>query len=222
MHEGHRERIRQRIEQDGLDSLQPHELLEYLLFFTNKRKNTNEIGHRLINTFGGIDKVFDASESELCKVEGVGPISAQFLSLVPALCRCYLTAKQGRKQQFISLDRIVKQVTPEFFGANSEICIVTFYDIAMNWIKSDKIVSGNFRAVSVDVSKIVANAISVNAAHVVIAHNHLNNQAIPSQEDVNLTTLLRNSLSLLNIKLVDHLIICPNGSFYSFREEGHL
>lgn len=75
-HKGHRQRMRARVEQYGLESLEPHEALEYVLYITNTRKDTNGLAHVLINRFGDFAGVLDASEEDLLTVEGVGPSTA--------------------------------------------------------------------------------------------------------------------------------------------------
>ena len=74
LHQGHRERMRERIAQQGFESLADHEALEVLLYLTNPRKNTNVMAHALHRAVRQISaRVLDAEEEELCKVEGVGP-----------------------------------------------------------------------------------------------------------------------------------------------------
>ena len=72
-HQGHRQRMRERVQNYGLDSLAEHEALEYVLYLTNAQKDTNGIAHDLIDRFGDFAAVLEASEEELCTVEGVGP-----------------------------------------------------------------------------------------------------------------------------------------------------
>ena len=72
-HKGHRQRMRERVQSYGLDSLAEHEALEYVLYLTNAQKDTNGIAHDLIDRFGDFAAVLEASEEELCTVEGVGP-----------------------------------------------------------------------------------------------------------------------------------------------------
>lgn len=67
-HEGHRQRMRARVEQYGLESLAPHEALEYLLYITNARRDTNGIAHALLERFGSFAGVLEASEEDLCRV----------------------------------------------------------------------------------------------------------------------------------------------------------
>ena len=80
-HQGHRQRMRERVQNYGLDSLAEHEALEYVLYLTNAQKDTNGIAHDLIDRFGDFAAVLEASEEELCTVEGVGPAT-------PGCCIC--------------------------------------------------------------------------------------------------------------------------------------
>ena len=87
VHENHRERMRRRVEKYGLDSLEEHEALEYLLFFVIPRRDTNPLAHALIGRFGSFAGVLEASEEELRTVEGIGPAAARFLHMLPAVDR---------------------------------------------------------------------------------------------------------------------------------------
>ena len=94
-HQGHRQRMRERVQNYGLDSLAEHEALEYVLYLTNAQKDTNGIAHDLIDRFGDFAAVLEASEEELCTVEGVGPATARMLHLLPQICRYYSPRSAG-------------------------------------------------------------------------------------------------------------------------------
>ena len=79
-HQGHRQRMRERVQNYGLDSLADHEVLEYILYTTNAQRDTNEIAYNLLERFGDFASVLEASEEELCTVEGIGPTSARPVS----------------------------------------------------------------------------------------------------------------------------------------------
>ena len=72
LHEGHRKRMKERFIKSGLDDFAPHNILELLLFYSIPRGDTNPVAHRLIDTFGSLSGVFDATPEELAKVDGVG------------------------------------------------------------------------------------------------------------------------------------------------------
>lgn len=83
LHAGHRQRVRQRFLQTGLEHFQDHEALELLLFYAIPRRDVNETAHLLLNRFGSLSGVLDAPEEELCEIPGVGPGVSHFLNLIP-------------------------------------------------------------------------------------------------------------------------------------------
>lgn len=87
IHDGHRERLRERYLKEGLDSFDEHSVLELLLCYSIPREDTNPIAHRLINAFGSLDAVLRADAKELIKVEGVGEKSALLISLTGDITR---------------------------------------------------------------------------------------------------------------------------------------
>ena len=89
IHEEHRARMQERVARDGLTSLAAHEVLEYLLYFSIPRRDTNPLAHRLIQHFGGFCQVLDASEEELMQVQGIGPASARLLHSFRDVARFY-------------------------------------------------------------------------------------------------------------------------------------
>ena len=104
IHDGHRQRVYDRLRKEGLDSFSPHNVLELLLFFSSPRADTNEIAHRLIDRFGSVAAVLDAPESELVKVNGVGEYSATLIKLIPQLARYVIRFNArllSQRRQFI-------------------------------------------------------------------------------------------------------------------------
>ena len=82
MHAGHRERIRQRLINENLESFESHEILEFLLCYSISRQDVNALAHRLLDRFGNLESVLSASVEELSRTEGLGIYSAQWLNLV--------------------------------------------------------------------------------------------------------------------------------------------
>ena len=85
LHEGHRGRLKERFLEQGIDSFEPHNILELLLFYSIPRKDTNEIAHELLKSFGTLKGVFDADFNDLIKVDGIKENSATLLKLIPAI-----------------------------------------------------------------------------------------------------------------------------------------
>jgi DNA repair protein RadC len=89
IHDGHRQRLKERFLEQGLDSFTKYQALELMLFYCIPRQNTNDIAHRLIEHFGSVSQTLDADIEELCSVEGIGLSAATFLKLLPAVARYY-------------------------------------------------------------------------------------------------------------------------------------
>ena len=81
-HSGHRERMRQRVQDRGFEGLEPHEIIEYLLFHSIHRQNVNGLAHRLIDRFGSVEGVLEAELPDLEAVPGVGASTARWLALM--------------------------------------------------------------------------------------------------------------------------------------------
>ena len=127
-HEGHRQRMRARVEQYGLESLAPHEALEYLLYITNARRDTNGIAHALLERFGSFAGVLEASEEELCRVPGVGPASARMLHLLPEVSRYYEHSRTSTEGALTTTERLAAYLKPRFAGAKQEKALLLSLD----------------------------------------------------------------------------------------------
>ena len=119
-HKGHRQRMRARVEQYGLESLEPHEALEYVLYITNTRKDTNGLAHVLMDRFGDFAGVLDASEEDLLTVEGVGPSTARMLHLLPQVGRYYTQCAVNGKKCMKTTDQLVEYLMAQFAGTVQE------------------------------------------------------------------------------------------------------
>ena len=127
-HTGHRQRMRARVEQYGLESLEPHEALEYVLYITNTRKDTNGLAHVLMDRFGDFAGVLDASEEDLLTVEGVGPSTARMLHLLPQVGRYYTQCAVNGKKCMKTTDQLVEYLMAQFAGTVQERALLTALD----------------------------------------------------------------------------------------------
>lgn|GEM_PF-5060958 len=107
IHSGHRERMRKKLLQDTNDLLEPHELLEILLFYCIPRRNTNEIAHFLLKKFGSVSRIFEATPKELEKVSNVGKKSICLFSVLGELKR--RIEKEKHKSKSISTSKDFKE-----------------------------------------------------------------------------------------------------------------
>ena len=99
VHDGHRARMKARFVRSGLDNFDDHSVLELLLFYAVPRRDVNELAHALLDHFGTLDAVFEASFEDMMRVPGVGENVATLFTLIPQVGRRYQMAK--RRQQTI-------------------------------------------------------------------------------------------------------------------------
>lgn len=185
-----------------------HNLLELLLFYSIPRKDTNEIAHRLIDTFGSLNGVFDAPYERLMEVEGVGESSALLLSIVPGICRRYVEGMTDKKKLNLSTPESVGEyVVKKYYGCKTEIFYMLCLDAVGTLINCCKLSEGTKGTVIVDKRIMLEVALRNNADKVVFVHNHPNGIAAPSRDDLEMTCDLSAVLSTVGIRLADHFIV---------------
>ena len=127
-HKGHRQRMRERVQSYGLDSLAEHEALEYVLYLTNAQKDTNGIAHDLIDRFGDFAAVLEASEEELCTVEGVGPATARMLHLLPQISRYYGRSRTSTTRCIKTTEQMGSYLMAKFAWSDYERAMLVSLD----------------------------------------------------------------------------------------------
>ena len=206
---------------EGIESFEPHNILELVLFGGITRKNTNEIAHRLIDTFGFCG-TFDADYEELLKVEGVGPAAAAQIKLAMSVCRKYNELKYSDIKIIKDIEHAAQYMQSSFLGRDREMLTLLCLD-ASGTIKNYSVIAeGSVNSVHMDVRKLVETALKYKASAVFVAHNHPGSNALPSAEDIRVTQKLLGTLSDLGIKLMDHFVFAPDGDFVSFTESNLL
>lgn len=220
-HKGHRQRMRERVQSYGLDSLAEHEALEYVLYLTNAQKDTNGIAHDLIDRFGDFAAVLEASEEELCTVEGVGPSTARMLHLLPQISRYYGRSRTSTTCCIKTTEQMGSYLMAKFAWSDCERAMLVSLDSrkrvrAAVWLRE-----GTSDRVSLDIKNVVAAAIKGGTDAVVLCHNHPNGVALPSLEDMDATGSIARALGLVNVHLLDHFILTDT-EYFSMRDANRL
>lgn len=222
IHDGHREKKRRQFLDHGLDSFADHEALELLLFYAIPRRDTNVTAHRLLEKFGTLDGVLSAPVEELCQVEGVGETAAALLKLVPQIYRrARLSA--ARQETILNSTRLAGDyLLCLFIGeTHTEVLYQLCLDRKGKLLACRKVGTGGVSAVSVDIRKIVENALLTGASDVILAHNHPSGVALPSEDDYAATYQVREALRTVGVRLTDHIVVSDN-DYVSMKDSGHL
>lgn len=220
-HSGHRARLREKYLNFGAEALAPHEVLELLLFYAIPYRNTNDIAKNLLDHFGSLSAVLDASMEMLIEA-GLTANQAVFLKVIPDVTRLYLVDKHDNPGKIIDPDAIGAYLVNKFVGIDQEEHVVLLLvDQKMKELYCSVIANGSFSATEISVRRILNLALNYNASGVIIAHNHPSGIAVPSKNDYHATKLIRDSLSLIGVELLDHYIIADRDAV-SMRQSGLL
>ena len=210
VHNGHRERLKERFSSEGLDSFTEIQVLELMLFYCVPRQDTNPLAHRLLEHFGTLAQVLDASPAELERVPGVGKNVSTYLKLSTAVMRRYLVS---RAQENVILDSIEKcgdYLVPRFFGKRNETVLLLCLDAKCKVLCCKEVGEGTVNTAAVPIRRVVEIAMSANATSVVMAHNHTSGVALPTKEDVETTRLAAQALRAMEIQLIDHIVVAED------------
>lgn len=207
LHEGHRDRVRNRFLQEGLDGFDDHQVLEMLLFYCIPRKNTNVLAHDLLNEFGSLSQVLEAPPEALEKVPGIGQNAAVFLSFSGAFARYYAINRVNENPTVVdTLDKCGACLEPYFINRRNECVYLLCIDGKGKFIACKLIGEGSVNSAAVPIRRIVEVALHTNASVVVLAHNHPTGLATPSPEDIHTTKLVAQALRAVDVTLWDHMI----------------
>lgn len=206
-HEGHRERLRKRLSVTDDDDIITHEMLEAMLFFVLPRVNTNPIAHRLINSFGSVEKVLCADKEELKRIKGVGERTAEFLVLLGKFTRAYARNRHQSLVYDFDSDATAIYLQDLYKDIEQEAIYVLCLDPTFRVKKECRIADGGFETVEIDTGYIAAVALKASCRYIVCIHNHPSGISKASEVDRESTRLLSSALSFLGLELYDSVIV---------------
>lgn len=217
-HTGHRQRLKKKFIENGLDVFEPHEALELYLFYAIPRKDTNPLAHRLIDKYLTIAGVCDAPIDELQNEFGLSESAAIFLKLLPEMARLYNESKMSY-DNVIDLDKLGEIFKAKFIGRTSEAVALMLGDAKGKMIYFNIISKGSLNSTDMPIRKIVDLALRHNAKTAFLAHNHPSGTALPSSNDLETTRKLLEVLQSVGVELIDHYIVTDE-DYVSLRESG--
>ena len=221
-HGGHRERLRKRFAQEGLDHFELHNLVELLLFTVIPRRDTNGIAHRLVDRFHSLPGILDAPIDELCKVDGIGEQTAVFLHMIPQLARRYLSESvHPSDAPILSAENAAEFVNLRMLGYDHEVVFVMLLTNTGYVRFSDVIVHGSLSSAQFSTRDLLSICTKYRCHLVVLAHNHPDGSAVPSADDIMATAKVIQALEFSGVQLMDH-IITANDGYVSFLQSGYM
>ncbi len=220
--EGHRERVRQKIEEGGIEHFHPHEVLEYLLFQIVPYRDTNKIAHEMLDYFGSFSGVLNAPKEELMKFPFISDRGALFLNSLPDIFRYYCRDNLSNRKCLQTVSQVWEYCKELLsFSTNEELYLICL-DASNVILGTFRLAEGSVNTVEVSVVEIVRKILTFHASSVILAHSHPRGHASPSMQDEHITQILCSTLMGIQVDLLEHIIIAGTDKFYSFNHSGKL
>lgn len=212
------ERPRERLLSQGATSLSDAELLAIFLRSGSKQHSAVDLSRQLIRHFGGLNPIFDSSQSELTQFHGLGSTKYAQLMAVKELGRRYIeNTYLVAKQSFDESAKVIQFLRYHLQGEKQEVFAVLCLDADLCQINFKKLFFGSLNYCDVSINQLMRHVLQYHATHIIIAHTHPFSRATPSESDHKLTQSIYNACQILDIHLIDHCIISPFDTF-SFAE----
>lgn len=201
------ERPRERLLQHGARALSDAELVAIFVHTGCAGRTALDVAREALTNSGGLPGLLDLRESELCSVRGLGPSKFVLLQAALELGRRYLEGQLRAGKPLTGPDDSRRYLQACLRGHTQEVFGALFLDNRHRVIRFEELFKGTINGASVYPREVVKRALELNAAALIVAHNHPSGVAEPSAADQALTHRLRDALTLVDIRLLDHIVV---------------
>ena len=183
------------------------ELLAAVLGYGRPGDEATLLSRRLLQRFGGLRGLLTANRAAILAEAGVGPATAQQIAALPAIGRRFFESDVQPGRAIRSPADTGTFLKSQLRDLEHERFCCLYLDNRHRVLKFDALFRGTIDGTSVYPREVVKEALSVNAAALIVAHNHPSGVAEPSQADERITQTLKAALDLVGVRLLDHLIV---------------
>lgn len=215
------ERPREKLIELGAEALSDAELLAIFLRVGVVGKSAVDLARDLLTQFGSLNGIFAATEHELSQVHGIGASKYVQLQAIFEMSRRALSEQLQQRDVFTSPQQVRDFLVLKLASLAREVFLVLFLDTQNRLLASEELFSGTLSQTSVYPREVLKRALHHNAASVIFAHNHPSGVAQQSSADELLTKQLKEALTLVDVRVLDHFIVAGNQTL-SFKERGLL
>ena len=213
------ERPREKLLQRGPAALSDAELLAIFIRTGVRGKTAVDVARDLLIRYGSLRELLAVGPEELCEAPGLGQAKYVQLQASLELGRRFLAEKLTRQVVLESTRDTREYLQAQLRDRKNEVFCVLFLDNRHRVLIFEELFQGTLNGAAVYPREIIMRALKHNAAAVILVHNHPSGVAEPSRADELLTTRLKEALTLVDIRLLDHLVV-GDGEMCSFSERG--
>ncbi|MBV7388659.1 DNA repair protein RadC [Pasteurellaceae bacterium TAE3-ERU1] len=212
---------REKLLKCGASALSDDELLAIFLRTGIKGCSVMTLSKAVLAEFGSLRYLLSADEKAFCAVKGLG--ITQFVQLQASIemTKRYLGQQLQAKPSFDSPELARTYLQSLLEGRQREVFVVLFLDNQHRLLRHEEMFLGSINSTAVHPREIVKTALSLNAAAIILAHNHPSGVARASQADRAITEKIERACALIEVRVLDHFII-GHGCYLAFSEQGWL
>jgi DNA repair protein RadC len=215
------ERPREKLLLNGAQTLSDAEILAIFLRTGMRGKTAVDLARQLLADFGGLRPLLNADLSAFTTAPGLGPAKYAQLQAALEMGRRHLYESVIRGDAITSPEATRNYLSSRLRDQTREVFAILFLDNKHQVIAFEELFHGTVDAATVHPREVVKRALALNAAALIVAHNHPSGVCEPSRADLQITIRLRDALALVDIRLLDHLIV-GDGVPLSLAERGEI
>lgn len=213
------ERPREKLLAQGPRVLSDAELLAIFLRTGVTGKSAVDLSRELLADFGSLRALLTADQATFCRRPGLGSAKFAQLQAVLEMAKRHLAQELERSDALTSPQLTQRYLLSQLRDRSHEVFACLFLDNQHRVIRYQELFHGTLDGAAVYPREVVKQALALNAAAVILAHNHPSGIAEPSQSDKAITERLQQALGLMDIRVLDHLVV-GDGYCVSFAERG--
>lgn len=202
--------LREKLITYGAQSLSDAELLAIFISSGNNKKSCHQLAFDLLKHLGDLRGVLNADKERFKQVQGVGEVRYAQLQAVKEMClrSDFIQLKKetqitNSKQTYAYLKKRLRDYKNETFAA-------LFLDSQHRIIAYEELFSGTINTATIHPRPIIERVLQLNAAALILAHNHPSGLSDASHQDIVVTERIREALELVDVRLLDHIVIGDN------------